>query len=58
MKKPNTLKLKDQNNQSKRSKGISSDFNDRKAQYNDLKELRQVLKEKKNKNVDKVIKFI
>ncbi len=52
MKKPNTLNLKEKSQ--KKFKGIHSNFEKRKEDYNKLKELRQKLKGKKNERIQSV----
>lgn len=49
---PNTLNLKEKSN--RRSKGIHSDFEKRKEDYQKLKVLRQKLKVKKNERIETV----
>ena len=57
MKKPANLRTKDPVT-SKRIKSVSEDYETRKKRYDELKELRQQLKEKKAKNLNylKIIK--
>lgn len=52
MKKPNSLTLKEKSN--KRFKGIESNFEKRKQNYQELKELRQKLKVKKSEKIEAV----
>ncbi len=54
MKKPAHLKLRDPV-QKKRIKGVPSDYETRRKQYLELKELRQSLKERKAKKTEAVI---
>ncbi len=56
MKKPSTLKLKE-TNRIKRNKGVPSDFEERKKNYDELKSLRQSLKVKKQDKVEAVMRF-
>lgn len=55
MKKPANLNLKEPV-KSKRVKAISSNFENRRKKYEELKDLRQKLKQYKRKNIDKVRK--
>ena len=55
MKKPSHLKLKE-TVKTKRIKGDNSNFETRKKQYEELKELRQKLKQRRLNNIDKVKK--
>ena len=52
MKKPSHLKLKE-SVESKRIKGIPTNFENRKKKYEELKDLRQKLKQKKMANIEK-----
>jgi hypothetical protein len=52
MKKPNSLKLKEKTQ--KRNRGVTSNFEARKADYNKLKTLRKALKEKKDEKIEQV----
>ena len=54
MKKPSTLKLND-NNKTKRSKGLPSNYELRKKNYQELKNLRQKLKDRKTEKVENVL---
>jgi hypothetical protein len=56
MKKPVNLTMKEHVS-NKRTKGISTDFDNRKKNYDDLKEMRQKLKQRKLETVEKVITF-
>lgn len=51
MKKPSNLKLKE-DNKVKRNKSIPNNFESRKKNYNELKELREILKQKKSDVAD------
>ena len=56
MKKPNSMKLKEKTE--KRNKAVPLNFEVRKADYNKLKALRKVLKDKKQEKIEQVkIKF-
>ncbi len=55
MKKPANLKLKDPV-MNKRTKSFPSNFESRRKNYEELKEFRQKLKERKMNNIDKVKK--
>lgn len=57
MKKPSNLKTKDNVNK-KRIRGVTSDFENRRAQYLKLKELRQTLKVRKDKKLEEVRIFL
>jgi len=52
MKKPCSLNLKEKTE--KRNRGVKSNFESRKADYNKLKTLRKALKEKKEEKLDQV----
>jgi len=53
MKKPSHLKLKE-NNTVKRTKAVPKRFEERKQRYQEIKELREILKKKKSENVEAV----
>lgn len=54
MKKPNSLNLKDKEKSVKRNKTVKSNFEKRKEDYNKLKNLRQVLKAKKEEKIEEL----
>ncbi len=56
MKKPSHLKIKEHNNV-KRNKTVPGNFETRKQKYNELKQLRQKLKQRKEEKDESVFLF-